>query len=222
MISFIPTPIGNLWDITVRSLDLLKNLQYLVCEDPSSTRKLLRHYEVELSGKKFLRLTSFTTDRQMMELVQLGRQQEIGVVSDAGTPGLSDPGKWLIKLCREHQIPFSVLPWANALTPTTVAMPCDTSEFVFIGFLPKKKGKQTALQSIIQSSVPVILYESVHRVLKTCEELKRLGYIHNIFIARELSKLHEQYAAWSIDDIITRLQDGSIPLKGEFVMGCYH
>ena len=127
MLTFIPTPIGNKEDITLRALRLLKELKYLICEDTRTTKKLLQMYEIDYSDKEFFSLTSFTDKGKLAHYANLIRENEVGMLSDAGTPGLSDPGK------------YSILPGANALVPSIVAAGFDTSEFVYIGFLPQKK-----------------------------------------------------------------------------------
>lgn len=218
MLSFIPTPIGNKEDITLRALRLLRELPVLFCEDIGTTRKLLSMYEISASEKKLYSLTSHTSANSVSFYVELMSEQNCWVVSEAWTPWLSDPGKHLIKLCREQNIPFEVLPWANALVPVVVATPFDTSVRSYYGFLPQKKWRQTVLKEILQSVYPVYIYESVHRIEKLMKELALLEYSWTVLVARELSKLFEQYFHGSVDEVQEAIKNKKIPLKGEFVV----
>ena len=139
MLTFVPTPIGNREDITVRGLRLLREVDIFFCEDTATTKKLMNMYEISLTGKKFYALTSFTDEARMAQYIDIIRTQHVVATSEAGTPGLSDPGKNLIKLLRENDLPFEVLPGATALIPAVVAAYCNTSSFVYAGFLPMKK-----------------------------------------------------------------------------------
>ena len=218
MLSFIPTPIGNKEDITLRALRLLRELPVLFCEDIWTTRKLLSMYEISASEKKLYSLTSHTSTNSVNFYVELMSEQNCGVVSEAWTPWLSDPGKHLIKLCREQNISFEVLPWSNALVPVVVATPFDTSVWSYYGFLPQKKWRQTVLKEILQSVYPVYIYESVHRIEKLMKELSLLEYTWSILLARELSKMFEQYFHGSVDQVQEAIKNKKIPLKGEFVV----
>jgi len=219
MLYIIPTPIGNLQDITLRAIELLKNLECLICEDTRSTKKLMQLLSIDYSAKQFYSLTSFTSGKQIQHYVDRIKQQDVWLVSDAGTPWLSDPGKSLVALCHEHQLPFTVLPWANALVPVVVASGFDTSQFVFVGFLPKKKGKQTLMKEMIVSERPYFFYESVHRIQKVLQELHNLWFRGKVSLGRELTKMHEQLLTDDIEKVLAMFQAGQIPLKGEFVVG---
>ncbi|HNG97092.1 MAG TPA: 16S rRNA (cytidine(1402)-2'-O)-methyltransferase [Candidatus Absconditabacterales bacterium] len=221
MLSIIPTPIGNKEDITLRAMRLLSELDIFFCEDVMTTKKLMQLYEIDykLKPKTFYPFTSFVSDNQMSRYIQLAKDCHVGLVCEAGTPGLSDPAKSFVRQCRIHSIPFEVLPGANALIPLVVASNRDTTEFTFVGFLPKKKGRKTMMQYIIKSPYPIYCYESVHRIEKTLVELKTLGFVGQVMIGRELTKFHEQYIYGNIDTIVGQLQDKSIILKGEFVLG---
>ena len=139
MLYLIPTPLGNLEDITLRAVRLLRELPVLICEDTRTTKKLMTHLEIPYEGKRFLSLTGFTNDGQVAYFGELVAAGEVGIVSDAGTPGLSDPGKILVAKCVELNLPFTVLPGANALVPAVVASGFDTTHFRYYGFLPTKK-----------------------------------------------------------------------------------
>ncbi len=218
MLTFIPTPIGNKEDITLRALRLLKELRYLICEDTRTTKKLLQMYEIDYSDKEFFSLTSFTDKGKLAHYANLIRENEVGMLSDAGTPGLSDPGKMLVQICQSERLKYSILPGANALIPSIVAAGFDTSEFVYIGFLPQKKGRQTALKTMISSNIPTFFYESVHRMGKLIEELYELNFDGKIAIAREVSKLFEEYQTFEFLQLWDLYQTGKLVLKWEFVV----
>jgi 16S rRNA (cytidine1402-2'-O)-methyltransferase len=219
MLYIIPTPLGNLQDITLRAVELLKNLHYVICEDTRSTKKLMQLLNIPYDTKQFYSLTSFTNAGQIDRYVDLIKNNDVGLVSDAGTPWLSDPGKSLIEVCHKYTLPFTVLPGANALIPVVVASGFDTSQFVYIGFLPKKKGKQTLMKEMIASERPYFFYESVHRISKALQELYNLGFRGKVSIGRELTKMHEQLLTDSIENVLAALKAGQIPEKGEFVVG---
>lgn len=221
MLSLIPTPIGNKEDITLRALRLLRELEVFFCEDTRTTQKLFSMYDISLSGKKLYAYTSNTSPKSLQFYTELLHTTHCGLVSEAGTPGLSDPGKSLVKLCREQGIHFEVLPGANALLPIVIATPADTSIFNFQWFLPLKKGRKTALTKILHTDIPVYIYESVHRIQKLLGELKELQYTWQLLIARELTKMHEQYICWSVDDLLSAVDTKTLPLKGEFVIGFF-
>jgi len=218
MLYFIPTPIGNKEDITLRGLRLIKELTTFFCEDTRTFKDLCRLYDIDYTDKKLLPLTSFTDTSKLNHYTNIMQSSDCGVVSESGTPGLSDPWKSLIKACRELNIPFDVLPGANALVPTIVGSYCDTSEFTYYGFLPPKKGRKTLLTKILASEVPCVLYESVHRAEKLIKELAELDFTGNVGVFRELSKKFEQKERWTLEHIQNKFKDGSIPLKGEFVI----
>lgn len=218
MLTFIPTPIWNKEDITLRALRILREAEVLFCEDIGTTRKLLSMYEISVAEKKLYSLTSHTSTTSVNFYVELIQTHKCGVVSEAGTPWLSDPGKHLIKLCREQHIPFEVLPGANALVPVVVATPGDTTIRSYYGFLPQKKWRQTVLKEILQSVYPVYIYESVHRIEKLLQELTDLQYTWTLLVAREISKLFEQYVHGDVATIQELIATKKLPLKGEFVL----
>ena len=219
MLYLIPTPIGNKEDITLRALRLFKELRYLICEDTRTAKKLLGMYEIPYKEKDFLSLTSFTDKGKLAHYMNIIKTNDVGMMSEAGTPGLSDPGKILIQLCNEDNIPYTVLPGATALIPAIVAAGFDTSEFIYMGFLPTKKGRQTKIKKILQSEIPVFVYESVHRIEKLLQELSQADFHGQISIAREVSKMFEQHFTWTIEEAILMIKDKKLPIKGEFVVG---
>ncbi|USN55944.1 MAG: hypothetical protein H6765_05290 [Candidatus Peribacteria bacterium] len=132
MLSLVPTPIGNREDITLRALRYLKELPVFFCEDTRMTIKLMRLYDIDRRNKQLHSFTSFTSEQKSIQYIDIIKEQHCGMLSDAGTPGLSDPGKALVKFCREYQLPFEVLPGATALIPAVVAGGFDTSSFVYL------------------------------------------------------------------------------------------
>lgn len=218
MLYLIPTPIWNREDITVRWMRLLRELKYLICEDTRTTMKLLQMYEINFKDKELMALTSFTDQWRLNHYLNIMKENDVWVVSEAWTPGLSDPGKNLIRICNENNIPYSILPWANALVPAVVGAWFDTSAFTYLWFLSQKKWRQTALKWILESKIPVFFYESVHRFEKLLKELKEIWFSGQISVARELSKMFEQQITWSLENIVEMVKTKKLPIKGEFVV----
>ncbi len=218
MLYFIPTPIWNKDDITVRAMKLFQSLEFFVCEDTRTTMKLMKMYDIPYKDKTFFSLTSFTSDNQLARYVDILKASDIWLVSEAGTPWLSDPGKSMIQLCNQYDIPYTVLPGANALVPAVVGAWFDTSEFVYLWFLPTKKGRQTKIKEILESNIPVFVYESVHRIEKFLKEISQAGFTGQISIARELSKMFEQYFTWTVEEVLELIKTKKMPIKGEFVV----
>jgi 16S rRNA (cytidine1402-2'-O)-methyltransferase len=211
----VPTPIGNLEDITYRAIKVLKSADFILAEDTRTTKKLLNHYEI--SNK----LQSFHTHNEHKVLENVIQQIEVSssvaLVSDAGTPGISDPGFLLIRACKEKNIPVSCLPGPNALIPALVAsgIPCD--RFIFEGFLPHKKGRLTKWKQIAEEKRTVALYESPHRLLKCLKEIEtHLGGDRLVCVAREISKIHEEFKTDACNRLIKHYTDK--PAKGEIVI----
>lgn len=223
MLYFIPTPIGNKEDITVRALRLMKESSYFLCEDTGTTKKICNMYDISLIWKEFLPYTSFTNPSKLQHYLNIITANNVCVLSEAWTPGLSDPWKSIVKLAWENNIPFEVLPGANALVPTVVWAYTDTSSFVYYGFLPMKKGRQTALKEIITACEirPYFFYESVHRVEKFLTELITLEFTGTVYIARELSKMFEQKIMWSATELLEKIKSKELVIKGEFVVGMW-
>lgn len=218
MLYFIPTPIGNKEDITIRALRLIKELEVFFCEDTRTFKDLCRLYDIDYTNKKLYPITSFTDWWKLTHYTNIMQTTDCGVVSEAWTPGLSDPWKALVKICRENNVQFDVLPWANALVPAIVWSYTDTSSFAYYGFLPPKKWRQTILKKILSDDKPAVLYESVHRFEKLLEELESLGFTGNIGMYRELTKKFEQKKWWTIADIKQQIKSWDIQIKWEFVI----
>jgi 16S rRNA (cytidine1402-2'-O)-methyltransferase len=217
ILSIVATPIGNLEDITLRALRTLKECTVLYAEDTRVTSKLLARYDIK---KPVLRLDAVTELKKAEEiLARLESGEHIVFVSDAGTPGISDPGARLVAQVRAQlpEVKIEAIPGASALTTALSIAGLDTDEFTFVGFLPHKKGRQTALKRIKESSNPVVLYESPHRILKLLKELEELS-ISRVSIARELTKIHEELISGSVEEVQTYFADHPDHIRGEFVV----
>lgn len=211
----IPTPIGNLEDMTLRGIRLLKEADCILSEDTRTTRNLLQHFNID---KPCLPYHKFNEHAQLERYVELVQTHEmVALVSDAGTPGISDPGFLLVRACVQQGIAVECLPGATALIPALVdsGIPCD--RFYFYGFLPHKKGRQTALQYLSQLEETFVLYESPHRLLKTLEQLQEYcGADRQLCVCRELTKIHEETIRGSVEQVLAFFSNKSI--KGEIVI----
>lgn len=210
----VATPIGNLEDITLRALRTLKEADVIFAEDTRVTAKLLARYEIV---KPVFRLDESKEVAKAEEVIErLERGENVVYVSDAGTPGISDPGARLVRIVREAGHPAVAIPGPSALTAALSIAGVTGHEFVFLGFLPHKKGRQTALKAISEESRAVILYESPHRILKLLEELEVLGE-RRIVVAREITKIHEEVVSGSAYELRMRLETSGTA-RGEFVV----
>jgi 16S rRNA (cytidine1402-2'-O)-methyltransferase len=211
----VPTPVGNLEDITLRALRILKEVPLIFSEDTRVTQKLLSHYQI---NKSTIPYHQFNEHKQLSSYINLIKQHEsAALVTDAGTPGISDPGFLLIRECIKEEIDVECLPGATAFVPALVnsGLPCD--KFYFYGFLPHKKGKQTAITRLSESNETFILYESPYRLLKTLEQLSEVcGAERQICVARELTKIYEENIRGTIAEVIAFYKNKTI--KGEIVI----
>lgn len=211
----VPTPIGNLEDITFRAIKVLKTADLILAEDTRTSKKLLNHYEISNKLQSF----HIHNEHKVLENViqQIETFSTVALVSDAGTPGISDPGFLLIRACKEQGIEVSCLPGPSALIPALVAsgIPCD--RFIFEGFLPHKKGRLSKWKQIIEENRTVALYESPHRLLKCLKEIElHLGGERLVCVAREISKIHEEFNTNSCSNLIKHYTEK--PAKGEIVI----
>jgi len=214
ILSIVATPIGNLEDITLRALRTLKEADVIYAEDTRVTSKLLAKYDIQ---KPIFRLDEAKETIKAKEVIErLEKGENVSYVSDAGTPGISDPGSRLVKAVREAGHDVVAIPGPSALTAALSIAGLSGSEFVFLGFLPHKKGRQTALKGIVEEKRAVVLYESPHRILKLLEELEALGE-RRIVIGRELTKIHEEVLSGSAYELRMRL-DTAGTARGEFVV----
>lgn len=216
MLYLVPTPIGNLEDITLRALRVLREVDLIACEDTRTSGILLSHYDIET------RKTSYHEHNETSKAPQLVKQmlagQQVALVTDAGTPGISDPGFYLVRACMQEGIRVEALPGPTAFVPALAASALPSERFVFEGFLPVKKGRKTRLEELQSEPRTMIFYESPYRVLKTLEQLGRvLGNDRPAAVIRELSKKFEEVRRGPIQEIHNYFAEGGT-IRGEFVL----
>ena len=211
----VPTPIGNLGDITFRAVEILKSVAIILVEDTRTTGKLLKHFTI---GTKMQRFHAHNEHRITTGIIERLKQGEtMALVSDAGTPGISDPGFLLIREALRHDIHVECLPGPTALIPALVLSGFASEKFVFEGFLPPKKGRNKRLMSLAAEGRTTILYESPHRLLKTLSQLKEwIGDQRLISVSRELTKIHEETVRGNINEVTEYFSKHT--LKGEIVI----
>lgn len=215
MLYIVPTPIGNLEDITLRALNVLKSVDLILAEDTRTSKKLLLHYDIETPLRSFHAHNEHATLDQLID--QLEEGTTMALISDAGTPGISDPGFLLSRACVQKDIKVECLPGATALVPALVAsgLPCD--KFFFEGFLPHKKGRQTRLIYLSDLPYTFVLYESPYRLLKCLQQLADFcGKDRMACVARELTKLHEEVKTDTLAELLVHF--GAKKIKGEIVI----
>jgi 16S rRNA (cytidine1402-2'-O)-methyltransferase len=213
-LSIVATPIGNLEDITLRALRTLKECDIIYAEDTRVISKLLARYEIR---KSLQRLDAATESKKAADIMQrLEGGEHVVYVSDAGTPGVSDPGARLVSIIRANGGAVEAIPGASALTAALSIAGVQADEFLFLGFLPHKKGRHTLLARIHESDVPVVLYESPHRILKLLAELAAHNIPH-VTLAHELTKMHEGILQGAPFELAERLKEEGAD-RGEFVV----
>ncbi|RMD73703.1 MAG: 16S rRNA (cytidine(1402)-2'-O)-methyltransferase [Bacteroidetes bacterium] len=215
MLYLVPTPVGNLEDISLRALRLLKEVDLILAEDTRTTRKLLAHYDIHTPLKAYHAHNEHRLTETLVS--QMAAGSTFALVSDAGTPGISDPGFLLVRACVAAGVPVSALPGPTAFVPALVAsgLPCD--RFFFEGFLPHKKGRQTRLQWLAELPHTFVLYESPHRLQKCLAQLaEHCGPERAACVARELSKVHEEYVRGTLAELIDWFE--AHPPRGEIVI----
>lgn len=210
----VPTPIGNLDDITFRAVKILEGVDVIAAEDTRTTKVLLDHFSIR---KQLISFYSQNENIRVPQIIsRLENGESVALVSDAGTPGISDPAYSIITAAIEHEIPIIPLPGATAFVPVLVASGFPTHEFVFLGFLPHKKGRKTKLETMKEEVRTMVLYESPHRILRTLEELKDVLGERNAVIGREMTKKFEELVRGNFSSLIEIFSNKSI--KGEFVL----
>lgn len=209
----VATPIGNLEDITLRALKILKEVDLIAAEDTRHTLKLLNHFEIKKPLISYYKQTEKIKSDILIDKLFEGKN--IALVSDAGTPGISDPGAEIVKKAIENNIEINPIPGACAAINGLIASGLDTTEFHFIGFLPvNKKEKKEKLEKISKINSTLIFYEAPHKLIKTLESIKEVLGDRNIVLARELTKIHEEFIRGKISEIINNYKE----IKGEFVI----
>ncbi len=212
----VPTPIGNMEDITLRALKVLREVDFVLCEDTRTTKNLLKHYEID---QRCMAYHIHNEHQQLKQIVaQIKTSQSVALVSDAGTPGISDPGFLLLRECIAEGIEVECLPGATAVIPAVVnsGLPCDS--FYFNGFLPHKKGKESTLRRLAEMKETVVFYESPHRLAKTLVMMQSFFAEDTpISISRELTKIHEENFRGTLADAIAHFPVDR-EVKGEIVV----
>lgn len=210
----VATPIGNLEDITLRALRILKEVDLIAAEDTRHTKKLLSHYHIEKPILSFHEHSSQQKQEEIVELLERGKN--LAYVVDAGSPAISDPGARLVRELSNYQnIKISSIPGPSALTALLSVAGVPAERFLFLGFLPKKKGRRKIFEEIINSSYPVVFFESPYRIIRTLEELKEKGDFYCV-AGRELTKKFETIYRGSIAEVVERLKGDKV--KGEFTV----
>ena len=211
----VPTPVGNMEDMTLRAIRILKEADLVLAEDTRTSGILLKHFEIKNQLMAHHKFNEHGTSAGIVERLKGG--QTVALISDAGTPGISDPGFYLAREAVAAGITVQCLPGATAFVPAIVAsgLPCD--RFCFEGFLPQKKGRATRLESLTEESRTMIFYESPYRVVKTLKQFAEyLGGARKVSACREISKIHEESVRGTLDEVIAHFEE--IPPKGEFVI----
>jgi len=211
----VATPIGNLEDITLRALRTLKEVDAIACEDTRVSGKLLKHYEIK---KPLSALHEHSTDKVVERIVhEIKAGRSIAYISDAGTPGVNDPGGKLVAACVPSGIKIEPIPGPSALTTAISVCGFAMDDFMYLGFAPHKKGRQTFFNEVAARDIPTVFFESTHRIGKAMESLaSTLPKDRLIFIGRELTKMHETLYRGTVDEVVKQLQATSS--KGEFVI----
>ena len=211
----VPTPIGNLADITHRSIDVLSQVELILCEDTRESQKLLKNYNVDTPTKSYHIHNEHRTADRLVEQLQQG--MSMALISDAGTPAISDPGFLLVRACIQAGVKVTSLPGPTAFVPALVQSGFPTDRFVFEGFLPHKKGRKSRLSQLAEETKTIVLYESPHRILKTLRQCAQvMGPDRKASISRELTKAFEETVRGTLEELEAHFT-AHIP-KGEFVL----
>ena len=211
----VPTPIGNLDDITLRAINTLKSSDLILSEDTRHAKKLLSHYKISTKVKSYHLNNEHKKVNEYVKLMLNGKT--ISLITDAGTPCISDPGFLLVREAIKNEIKITCLPGSTALIPAIVLSGLSSNAFIFEGFLPRKKGRKSKLKQISQNVMTTIIYESPYRIIKTLSDLSDfLGGDREISVSREISKIYEETFRGSVNDALEHFSDKKI--KGEFVI----
>ncbi len=211
----VPTPVGNLSDMTFRAVEVLREADLILAEDTRTSSVLLKHYDIHRPLKSHHKFNEHQTVRLVKERILAG--QNVALISDAGTPGISDPGFLLARTCAQEGIEVQTLPGATACIPALVSsgLPCD--KFAFEGFLPQKKGRQTLLKALSEETRTLVFYESPYRLVKTLEQMAdAFGPERQCSVAREISKVHEEHRRGTLEEVAAWFREHEP--KGEIVL----
>jgi len=211
----IPSPIGNLDDITNRAIETIKNADLILCEDTRRTIKLLNHLGIKKTLKSYHKFNEHSIVEKIINDIKGG--VKAGLLSDAGTPGISDPGYLIVKKCIDNHIDVECLPGPTALIPALVVSGLPSERFTFEGFLPIKKGRKTRLEELSSEKRTMIFYESPHKLIKTLTDfLKTFGPERQVSVTKEISKIFESTVRGNLEEVLNQIKD--IKVKGEFVI----
>ena len=211
----VPTPIGNLEDITLRAIRILKEVDLIIAEDTRQSLKLLNHFEIKKSLQSYHMHNEHKVLQRYVDEILDGKN--IALISDAGTPAISDPGFLLVRECLKNNIKVDCLPGATAFVPALVKSGLPADSFCFEGFLPEKKGRQTMLKKLCKEERTIILYESPHRLIKTLKQfIEYFGSERQISVSRELTKTFEETVNGTITEVLNHFENNTV--KGEFVI----
>ncbi|MDX1476200.1 MAG: 16S rRNA (cytidine(1402)-2'-O)-methyltransferase [Saprospiraceae bacterium] len=217
MLYIVPTPIGNLEDITLRAVEVLRTVDYILAEDTRTTRKLLDHLGIANALTAYHAHNEHKLTPRVVYELQEGA--EVALVSDAGTPGISDPAYLLVRACQEAGVTVTCLPGPTAVVPAIVLSGFPMDRFHFEGFLPHKKGRATRWKALSGLDSTLVLYESPHRIVKCLSEAQtHLGPERPVAVVREISKLHEEVHRGSVTEVLKFFQDTPAKAKGEVVV----
>lgn len=222
----VATPIGNLADMTFRAIEILKKVDLIVCEDTRTSKKLLDHYEIKTPTMSFyqnIRKGGATKPVPKLDLIitELKNGKNVALITDAGTPGISDPGNQLVASAVENEISVVPIPGVSSLTTLASVAGIDLTQFVFLGFPPHKKGRETFFKKVVAYDMPVMYFESPHRVIKNLELLKTLASEKKVIIGRELTKMFEQIIRGNLEEVLEYFEKNPEKVKGEFVVIVY-
>lgn len=211
----VPTPIGNLEDMTFRAIRILKEVDFILAEDTRTSGFLLKHFEINTKMYSFHKFNEHKILDNVVERILTSNS--VALISDAGTPGISDPGYLLVKACLENEIDVECLPGATAFVPALVNSGLPNDRFCFEGFLPQKKGRNKKMQSLEEEERTMVFYESPYRLIKTLELfVEFFGENRRASVSREISKLHEENVRGNLKELITHFSEKTI--KGEIVI----
>ena len=215
----IATPIGNMGDITLRAINILKEVDLILCEDTRQTKKILKKYNINNGTMSYHAQSKLAKVDKIFKLLKEGK--DLALVSDAGTPGISDPGAMLVSKIKEEfkdNVSVIPIPGPTALIAALSASGLPTHEFTFLGFLPHKKGRRTLFQEIAKAKRTMVFYESPHRILKTLESLIEFCPDKKVCLAREITKIYEEFKTGSAEELLEYLNKNPVKQKGEFTV----
>ena len=215
-LSVVSTPIGNLDDITFRAVQVLKDCDYILCEDTRITKRLLTHYAISNQLIRYDAHVGVSLHEKVVADIESGKQ--ISLVSDAGTPSISDPGSLLVQEVFNNNLHVEVIPGPSALTAALAIAPVQSATFTFLGFIPQKKGRKTFIENLSTYAHPVVFYESTHRIVKLLEQLDTVYKDNTVCLCRELTKIYEEVLVGTSAEVLEVLTADTKKQKGEFVV----